>query len=99
AAGFSGNGVGPAKLAGELMAEMALDGGDAGLPPALTRLPSAALPPEPLRHVGARVVRAAVARKESAEDVGRRAGAVTRGLAKLDPTSFVDRGSAVRTKP
>jgi glycine/D-amino acid oxidase-like deaminating enzyme len=94
AAGFSGNGVGPAKLAGKLMAEMAIDGGDAGLPPALTRLPSAALPPEPVRYVGARLVRAAVARKESAEDVGRRAGAATLGLAKLDPTSFVDRGSA-----
>jgi glycine/D-amino acid oxidase-like deaminating enzyme len=94
AAGFSGNGVGPARLAGELMAEMAIDGGDAGLPPALTRLPSAGLPPEPVRYVGARLVRAAVARKESAEDVGRRAGALTLGLAKLDPTSFVDRGSA-----
>lgn len=91
-AGFSGNGVGPSRLAGEVLAEMVSDGGDAGLPHALTRLPDKRLPPEPLRYVGGLAVRAAIARKESAEDLGRAAGPITRALANLDPTSFVDRG-------
>lgn len=93
AAGFSGNGVGPAKLAGDLLAEMALEDGDAGLPPALTQAPVTAMPPEPLRYIGARLVRGALARKEAREDLGRRADPLTGFLAGLDPTSFVDRGS------
>lgn len=52
AAGFSGSGVGPSRLAGEVMARMALEGGDAGLPPALTRVPVRPMPPEPLRYLG-----------------------------------------------
>lgn len=91
AAGFSGNGVGPAKLAGELLAEMTLVGGDAGLPPALTRAPVTRLPPEPVRYLGARLVRGALARKEAREDIGGHAGTLTAFLAGLDPTSFVDR--------
>jgi glycine/D-amino acid oxidase-like deaminating enzyme len=91
-AGFSGNGVGPAKLAGELLAEMTLHGGDAGLPGALTHAPASHLQPEPVRYVGARLVRGALARKEALEDVGNRVGRLTEFLARLDPTSFVDRG-------
>jgi len=49
------------------------------------------MPPEPLRFAGAVAVRSAVARKEADEDAGRRSGRVTRALAALDPTSFVDR--------
>ncbi|MGI8713098.1 MAG: NAD(P)/FAD-dependent oxidoreductase [Solirubrobacteraceae bacterium] len=94
AAGFSGNGVGPAKLAGEVLAEMAVDGGDAGLPLALTRAPAPRMPPEPVRYVGARFVRGALARKEAREDVGGRVDRVTAFLASLDPTSFVDRGDS-----
>jgi glycine/D-amino acid oxidase-like deaminating enzyme len=99
AAGFSGNGVGPSKLAGELLAEMTLDGGDAGLPPALTRMPAPRLPPEPVRYVGARLVRGALARKEAREDVGGRPDRLTTFLAGLDPTSFVDRGEGAGSAP
>jgi glycine/D-amino acid oxidase-like deaminating enzyme len=91
-AGFSGNGVAPAKLAGELLAEMATQGGDAGLPPALASVPKGSMPPEPVRYVGGRLVRSALARKEAREDLGGRVGAFTRLVAGLDPTSFVDRG-------
>jgi len=93
-AGFSGNGVGPAKVAGDVLAEMALEGGHAGLPAALTRLPSSRLPPEPFRYAGGRLVRAAVARKERIEDRGRRPDVVTRTVAALDPTSFIDRSAS-----
>lgn len=91
-AGFSGNGVGPSRLAGEVLAEMVLEGGDAGLPRPLSRLPDRRLPPEPFRYVGGLAVRRAIARKESAEDLGRSARPLTQALASLDPTSFVDRG-------
>ena len=91
-AGFSGNGVGPAKFAGEVLAEMATEGGDAGLPPILTRPPAGSLPPEPIRYLGGRMVRAAIARKEAREDLGAKPRPMTKLLAGLDPTGFVDRG-------
>jgi glycine/D-amino acid oxidase-like deaminating enzyme len=91
-AGFSGNGVGPSRLAGEALARMAVEGGDGGLPVALTRVPAKPLPPEPFRYFGGRVVRAAVAHKEQAEDVGRRGSWPARFVAALDPTGFADRG-------
>ena len=87
-AGFSGDGVGPSRLAGELLAEMVADGGTAGLPQALRTVPHRALPPEPLRYLGGRLVRAAIARKERSEDQGLRPRAVDRALAALDPTGY-----------
>jgi glycine/D-amino acid oxidase-like deaminating enzyme len=93
-AGFSGNGVGPSHLAGQTLAAMALNGGDERIPEALTAVPQGRLPREPLRYVGGLTVRAATARKEAAEDLGHRPGPIARTLARLDPTSFVDRGPA-----
>lgn len=94
AAGFSGNGVGPSRIAGQTLAKLALDGRDETMPEALTAAPSGRLPREPLRYIGGLAVRAAMARKEAAEDLGRRPHPITQMLARLDPTSFVDRGSA-----
>jgi len=42
---FSGDGVGPSRLAGEILAEMAADGGSAGLPGALRSVPNGLLHP------------------------------------------------------
>ena len=94
--GFSGNGVGPSYVAGLALAEQALGRDVSQVPEALRRVPAPGLPPEPLRRLGGAVVRAAVARKESAEDAERRPGWPTRALAGLDPTSFVDRGNGAR---
>jgi len=47
------------------------------------------LPPEPFRFIGARLVRNALVRKESLEDVNQNAGAVTRFLASLAPAGYV----------
>ena len=91
-AGFSGSGVGPAYTAGDVLAALALGEDDHSGPEGLCRLPRGAMPPEPLRFVGGTAVRAAVARKEADEDGGRRTARMTRALAALDPTSFVDRG-------
>ena len=72
ATGFSGNGVGPSHLVGRILAALALDSDEP-----ITRLPivgrpSPPFPPEPFRHLGARVMRAAMIRREDAEEAGRR---------------------------
>jgi glycine/D-amino acid oxidase-like deaminating enzyme len=92
-AGFSGDGVGPSRLAGEILAEMVADGGTAGLPQAMCTVPTRPMPPEPIRYVGGRLVRAAIARKERSEDQGLRPRAADRFLAALDPTGYEYRGA------
>jgi putative aminophosphonate oxidoreductase len=92
AAGFSGNGVGPSFVAGRILASMARDADDEWAATGLTGAPKPGLPPEPLRYLGGRVVRAAIAHKENLADVGRGPGLATRFVASLDPTSFVDLG-------
>jgi glycine/D-amino acid oxidase-like deaminating enzyme len=87
-AGFSGDGVGPSRLAGEILAELVADGGNAGLPGALRTVPTRQLPPEPLRYLGGRLVREAIARKERSEDLGLRPGLATSFIARLDPTGY-----------
>lgn len=81
--GYSGNGVAPSHLGGRILAGLAL-----GREDEFTRLPMVnaeprAFPPEPLRSLGAFLVREAVVRKERAEDEGRRADPFTRFLARL----------------
>jgi putative aminophosphonate oxidoreductase len=93
AAGFSGNGVGPSYVAGRILASMVRDADDEWASTGLRRHHGRALPPEPFRYLGGRAVRAAIARKEQAEDAGRRASRVIRFVAALDPTSFVDLGA------
>jgi putative aminophosphonate oxidoreductase len=87
--GFSGNGVGPTYLAGKILASLALGRDDEWSATPLARGPVGGFPPEPARYVGGLVVRAAVARKERAEDAGRRADPVTRALAGLAPAGLV----------
>jgi glycine/D-amino acid oxidase-like deaminating enzyme len=81
--GFTGNGVGPAHLAGRILASLALDRRDE-----LTRLPlveptHASVPPEPMRYLGGSLVRSALLRKEDLEDAGRRVDPVTRLIVEL----------------
>jgi hypothetical protein len=51
--------------------------------------PRGGFPPEPIRYLGAHVVRAAVARKERLEDRGKTAGAATSFIAGLAPAGLV----------
>jgi len=67
-AGFTGNGVGPSWLVGRVLARLAL-GEDVCSPLHASRAPS--LPPEPLRTVGAAVVRRALLAIDDAETEGR----------------------------
>ncbi len=85
-AGFSGDGVGPSRLAGEILAEMVADHDTAALPVALRSVPTGRIPPEPIRYLGGRLVRSAIARKERSQDLGAPPRRLDSFLASLDPT-------------
>ena len=71
--GYSGHGVGPSWLGGQILASLALGLEDewTALPLATRRVPS--LPPEPLKRLGGGLVRSAILACEHAEEQGRRA--------------------------
>jgi glycine/D-amino acid oxidase-like deaminating enzyme len=79
--GYTGNGVGPSRLAGRTLASLALDRRDRH-----TRLPivdsgaGAWVPPEPLAWLGGSVVRSALVRREHAEELGHGADPLTRAI-------------------
>jgi putative aminophosphonate oxidoreductase len=87
--GYSGNGVGPAFLGGRALASLTLDLGDEWAHSARLLPPQGGVPPEPIRSLGGRLVKAAVARKERLEDRGRRGDPITRLVAGLAPAGLV----------
>lgn len=87
--GYSGNGVGPSHIGGRILASLALGREDEWSTCPLARGPLGGFPPEPFRFVGATIVRAAVARKESAEDAGRKPSVIDAALASLAPSGLV----------
>jgi putative aminophosphonate oxidoreductase len=88
-AGYSGNGVGPSVLGGRILASLALGRDDEWSRCGLVRTPPRGLPGEPWRHIGGRVVRGAVARKERAEDARRSPSRIDIALARLAPAGLV----------
>ena len=81
--GFAGNGTGPSRLAGRVLAALA-DGGD----DRLARLPLVGhrqliFPPEPMRYIGARLIREALIRRDDALDAGRRPPWPVRAITRL----------------
>jgi hypothetical protein len=83
--GYSGNGVAPAVLGGRILAALAAGRGrddeSASLP--IVGATPRAFPPEPFRFVGARVFREAIARRERAEESGRRPNPVAKEISRL----------------
>jgi glycine/D-amino acid oxidase-like deaminating enzyme len=71
--GYSGHGVGPSWLGGQILASLALGLDDewTALPLATRHVPS--LPPEPLKRLGGGLVRSAIMAVERADEDGRRA--------------------------
>jgi glycine/D-amino acid oxidase-like deaminating enzyme len=69
--GYTGNGVGPSRMVGRALAGLALDRRDEHTRLAIVDPPRVHVPPEPFRYIGGTIVRAAVVRKEAAEDEGR----------------------------
>jgi len=81
--GFAGNGTGPSRLAGRVLAALV----DGAVDP-LARLAPVGhrqriFPPEPMRYVGARIIREALIRRDDALDAGRRPSWFLRAVARL----------------
>jgi glycine/D-amino acid oxidase-like deaminating enzyme len=79
--GYSGHGVGPSWLGGQILASLALGRDDEWRAHPLVRVPRASLPPEPRKRLGGGVIRAAILAAEAAEEEGRRAGLPVRAFA------------------
>jgi hypothetical protein len=83
ALGYSGHGVGPSWLAGRVLASL-VNGAD----DEWTRLPLverrvARVPPEPVRRLGAGLIRAAILSLEEAEEHDRRGSLVAKAVAGI----------------
>lgn len=83
ALGYTGNGVAPSHLAGRVLADLAV-----GANSDLARLPmvnarSRLFPPEPLRSLGAAMVRRAIIAYDTAEEQGRRPNPLASAIAHL----------------
>jgi glycine/D-amino acid oxidase-like deaminating enzyme len=87
--GYSGNGVGPSFLGGRILASLATGSDDEWSSCGLVGTRPGRFPPEPFRFVGGTMVRAAIARKERAEDEGRRPHSLDRRLVSLAPAGLV----------
>jgi glycine/D-amino acid oxidase-like deaminating enzyme len=81
--GFTGNGVGPTYLGGEILARLALDRRDERTRLALVDPPRKLFPPEPFRYAGGTLIRRALIAKDAAEDAGREPNAAARAVASL----------------
>src|SRR5438105_1406091 len=83
ALGFTGNGVAPSHLAGQVLADLV-----AGADTDMVRLPMVnpkprLFPPEPLRSMGAAIVRRAIIAYDTAEETGRKPNPLASAVAKL----------------
>lgn len=88
--GYCGNGVGPSFTGAKFLASLALDRNDEWATSPLADGPlGGGFPPEPIRYVGAVLVRDAVARIERAQDGGRRPGPLDRALGRFAPEGLV----------
>ena len=83
AAGYSGNGVGPSFLAGQALGSLATGRDDEWSSLPLVRRRGDRVPREPFRYVGGAAIRSAILTCEEADEAGRRAPLVARGVAAL----------------
>ena len=81
--GFTGNGVGPTYLGGEILARLALDRRDAITGLAVVEPERKLFPPEPFRFVGGTAIRAALVRRDEANDRGDEPDPLTSFVAAL----------------
>ncbi|MBS1885852.1 MAG: FAD-dependent oxidoreductase [Actinobacteria bacterium] len=85
--GWSGSGVVPSIVGGRVLAGLALGREDEWTRSPLVDRAAPAFPPEPLRTLGAGLVREGVRRVAAAEDEGREPSRPARALASLTPTA------------
>jgi glycine/D-amino acid oxidase-like deaminating enzyme len=89
--GWSGNGVGPSRLGGRILASLALGRNDEWSRCPLVERRCRRFPPEPFRYLGGSMVRNAVIRKERAELGGIAPSTVDRFLARFAPAGLEDK--------
>ena len=89
--GWSGNGVAPSVVGGKILASLALGQHDEWSECGLVAAASRSFPPEPIRFVGAHVVREALIRKEAAEALEKPVPRLAVALSKLAPTGLEDK--------
>jgi len=81
--GFTGNGVGPTHLGGEILARLALDRRDEITGLAIVEPDRKLFPPEPFRWIGGTTIRAALVRRDDAYDRGDAPDPITGFVASL----------------
>ena len=81
--GFTGNGVGPSFLGGQILARLALDRRDDRTRLAVVEPARKLFPPEPARWLGGSLIRRALIAKDEAEDAGDEPGTMTAFVASL----------------
>ena len=89
--GWSGNGVGPSRIGGRILASLALGRDDEWSRSSLVGRQCRRFPPEPFRYLGGNMVRNAVIRKEKAELQGQAPRMLDRLLARLAPSGLEDK--------
>lgn len=89
--GWSGNGVGPSRIGGRILASLALGKNNQWSKCALVGRQLKRFPPEPLRFFGGKLVRNAVLRKEKAERNGRKPKHIDLYLSRLAPAGLEDK--------
>jgi putative aminophosphonate oxidoreductase len=91
--GWSGNGVAPSLIGGRILASLVLGRDDDwGKHPLIGRS-AGRFPPEPIRWVGAHIVRSAVTRKEAAENRGEKPSRLAVALSRFAPAGLEDKGT------
>lgn len=80
--GYSGNGVGPSRLAGRVLEALVTGRDDPIARLAIVNARAQPFPPEPIRYIGARIVREALVRKDETQDRGGRASPLVRLAAR-----------------
>ncbi len=89
--GWSGNGVNPSRVGGRILAGLVLGRNERWTNNGLVNRQVQRFPPEPLRYVGGALVRAAMARKDRTEILGRVPTRWVRALAALAPSGLEDK--------
>ena len=89
--GWSGNGVGPSFVGGRMLASLALGERDEWSVNGLIDRTRDSFPREPVRFIGAQLVREAVIRKERSELAGRPPRQLAVRVAALAPAGLEDK--------
>jgi glycine/D-amino acid oxidase-like deaminating enzyme len=94
--GFGGVGLTQSFMGGQVIAAQVLGTEDDLLTSPVTKLPRRSFPPEPLRHLGGRVVHRAIRRKQELEDREKSPSKAVKLVAGMDPTGSFLSSKALR---